>query len=141
MSLVNIRPYIRNQMESLAFKEWKDGFADDNIPSSIIDRSYFLGIGTATEDQTNALDVELTQEVELRVYFKGFRDPQGAIDSCLGECEAIIAKLCKFADYTEAGLKQVRFSSMDIEPLTDEQNDNVVRAVFVFEVKDFICCD
>lgn len=141
MSLVNIRPYVRSQLTSLVFKEWTDGFADDNIPSSILDRSYFMTFGTASEDQTNALDVEVTQEVEVRVYFKGFRNPQAAIDLCLPECESIIAKLCKYTDYTLAGLKQVRFQSLDLEPLQDEQNDNVVRAVFVFEVKVFICLD
>lgn len=141
MSLTLIRPYFRKQMAELGFVEWKDGFADDNIPESLLDRAYFLLIGTTTEDETHAQDVEITQEVELRVYFKGFRDPQAAIDESLLYSEEIISKVCNFTDYTEAGLKRVRFSSLDLEPLADEVNDNVVRAVFVFESKVFICLD
>lgn len=135
------RSYFRAQLRELGYAEWTDGFADDNIPSTLLDRSYFLRIGTTSEDETHAQDVEVTQELELRIYFKGFRDPQGAIDESLLASEDVIARLCNYTDYTEAGLKQIRFQSLDIEPLVDEQNDNVVRAVFVFESKVFICLD
>lgn len=141
MSISLVKPYFRLKLGELGYTEWRDAFPSDNIPANLLDKSYHLRFGTCTEDQTNPTDVEVTQEINLSCFFKGFREPELAVDTAVVEAEKIIQKLCNLSAADDFGLKQVRFQSFSIEPFEDEIQDNVVRLDFVFESMVFICLD
>ena len=141
MSLSLIKPYFRLKMTGLGYQEWADAFPDDNIPASLLDKSYHLTFGSCTEDQTNPQDVEVTQEVNLAVHYKGFRDPATAVDLAMVEVEKIIQALCSLVAAQDFGLKQIRFQSFTVEAMETETQDNVVKVNFVFESLTFICLD
>ena len=124
MSLSNVKTYFVDRMDGLSYQEWPDGFAFDNIPETILDRSYHVFIESISGGPINHTHQDTESEVVLRVFFRGYRNASEAIDDAISGVETIIADVCKVANRT-ATLLNVVFDSADFNPLNAE-NDNSV---------------
>lgn len=135
MSITAVKSYFRARCSAISLKEWKDGFAFDNIPSNIIDRSYHLEIGPAVGIKLNQNDQEINCQAIVRIFVKGFRDPAAGIDTALLLTENLLTEaLATDTRLTQTtGIKQVTFENASFEPPQGD-NDNLVIASVQFRV-------
>lgn len=134
-----IRPYFRARLNALGFREWKDGFNFENIPSTILDKSFHIEVPSGA--RLNAFDMtsnDITQDVVVRVFFKGFRNPADAIDTAMLRYEQILESVLASENRIGVDIKNVYFSSMQILPLSDS-NDNAVILEISFSCLIIIC--
>jgi len=124
MSLANIRTYFRSRLDGLSYAEWQDGFAFDNIPETILDRSYHIFIESVTGGPINHTHQNTESEVVVRLFFRGYRSVTEAIDDSVSGVESVVRDICKVANRT-ATLLNVVFSNAEFSPL-NEENDNSV---------------
>lgn len=135
MSFQDVRPYFRARVEAVGgLQEWTDGFNFDNIPSTILDGSYHLDSGSFSNIKQNQDCLDASGTFTVRVFLKGFRDPQDGIDRGWAKGQAIVQECLKASNRaTQAGIKNVQLLTFAVEPL-DVSNDNVVRTVLSFTV-------
>ena len=144
MSLSDIRPYYRNIINALNldFQEHEDGFAFDNIPASLLDRSYHIQLGTGLGDPLNQTDQRIEMDVTLRLFFKGFRNVSDALDSTIGVAETVIANCLKLdnrGDRTK-GVVNVQLGTLSVLPYADTNDNNIIYEV-VFSTVTIFCTD
>jgi len=134
MSLVDVRKYFRDRMDTLGFKEWPDGFDFDNIPETIIDKAYHITTGSITQNSQNQTVVDLSYPITIRLFLKGFRNPAIAIDESIFEGEKIILECVNAVNANTLSIKNVMFLNMEPQPL-DVSNDNIVVLLLSFEAR------
>ena len=122
---VEVRSYFRTALVALGFKEWTDAFNVDNIPSTILDKSFHLSAPSGSRrggyDQQKQ-DAETS--VAIRIARKGYKNPANAIDQCLVDVDAIITQCLDITRRNESGIKNVYNGGHSITAL-DASNDNV----------------
>jgi hypothetical protein len=138
MSLTLIKPYFRAGLNSLGFYEWTDGFPSDNIPSTLVEESYQHNIEDIAGDALGALDHGFSVTYLVEVFFNGYRDVKTNIDRAVSRGEDIVVQLCNPANY-DPSVHRVELNSMNISPLSDELNDNVIKVELRFQVKVSVC--
>lgn len=119
-------------MNSLGYREWKDGFATDNIPDSIADKTYHIATPSIVQTNHNQIHLELLETVEISLFIKGYRDPANAIDQAHTEIERSLKEVLDHSNRTQGNLKNVVMNNIDIEPYGND-NDNMVRVSMTFE--------
>ena len=139
MSISLIKPYFTQQLNALGLTEWTDAFGEDNLPSTVVDRSYHQRVVTVSGTSINQETLEYLVNHELKIYFKSFNDTDLGVDNALIESESVIVKCCNLPDYSTAGLKGVFLDSMDVSPFDNEVNDNLMVATIQFSVRIFKC--
>jgi len=125
--MINVKPYFRAILKSLNYKEWKDGFDSENIPSSRYDRAFFVEANLfdgVAMNQTDCLDI--TAPVQVKVFLKGKGNIYDRIDDATAKGQAIVLECLKGSNRLSNPLKNVVFNSMEIEPLSDSNNDRLV---------------
>lgn len=135
MSFSLTRSYFRTRANAIGMKEWKDGFNFDNIPSTILDKSYHIETGSIVGLKLNQNDQETNAQVNVRILQKGFRDPASAIDSVMELSETFIKECLvpKNRLTQSSGIKNVVFENMSIEQIA-ASNDNAVISNIQFRV-------
>ena len=133
MSLSNVRSYLRARLDGLGFREHDDGFPTDNIPETVIDRSYHILVNSIDGGPINHTHQDTFSNVEIRVFFRGFRNVTEAIDSSISGVETIIRDVCKVANRTSTVLNCV-FENCTFEPM-NSSNDNSVLVTISFNVQ------
>lgn len=139
MSISLIKPYFTQQLNALGLTEWTDAFGEDNLPSTVVDRSYHQRVVTVSGTSINQETLEYLVNHELKIYFKSFNDTDLGVDNALIESESVIVKCCNLPEYSTAGLKGVFLDSMDVSPFDNEVNDNLMVATIQFSVRIFKC--
>lgn len=136
MSFALVHPYFQSAMSAVdsEFKEWEDAFSIDNIPASIIDRSwhfrFFAGSYTGSAHTCLGFNVP----VQISLVIKGYRNPKEAIDTAAQYADAIVQEVCKPSRrLNQVKIKNVLPSTVSIREL-GQSNDNVV----VLEIQ-FVC--
>jgi hypothetical protein len=143
MSLQAIRPYISARMAGLGYVEHTDPFNDENIPSSLLDNGFHQSfVSILGADKTNASQgVEAT--VEVKAFFKGFRNPEEALTQSIVQAEEIIADVSAFKNYSNNldPILSVLLESLSFEPYSVESNDNIVQVTITFRIVVYICVE
>ena len=139
MSLSQIRTYFSNRLLEVDsdFREHPDGFNRDNISSTNFDKSYFIfpgNLGSVTFDQIT--DDSMIWRVEL--FFKGYRDPQEAIDNAI-DVANLFRLQCVKREFCLTGenIKNVLLNSMTVNPV--DTNDNLIIIELQFAVRLAFC--
>jgi hypothetical protein len=125
MSVTLVLPLFRTRMDDLGYREWTDGFNVENIPSTIIDKSYHLEVNDGSGGVINQHVQNISMPITLRVFRNGFRDPASMRDEMLGDMEAIVCDILLPAVRLSSGIKNIVFDSFSLLPL-DVSNDNSV---------------
>jgi hypothetical protein len=127
----------------LNLTEWDEPFAFDNIPNTLIDRSFHMAPPSCNGTQKNNTDqmIEVTQIV--RIFFKGFRVPKDALDEAILKAEDIIAECLRPINFQGAAspIVGVFLSSADFIALDDATNDNIVICEINFAVSTALCVE
>lgn len=134
MSLTAVRSYFRSRMDGLGFTEWTDGFEFEEIPETVIDRTYHLTSEAISLNSATQTVNDLNYPVTVRLYLKGFRNPATAIDDSIFEGERIVCDVTKVENANAEGVKDVQVVSLEPIP-KDETNDNIVLLVMVFNAR------
>lgn len=124
MSLSNVRGYFIARLDGLGFTEWRDGFFQENIPETILDKSFHVFLESVGGGPINHTHQDTVSSVIVRVFFRGYRDVTEAIDEAISGLETIVKDVCKVSNRTEE-LLNVVFDGADFEPL-NVANDNSV---------------
>lgn len=128
MSFATIRPYFQDRMATVdqELREWEDGFSIDNIPSTILDKSWHLDFQPFSYNTGGAHTCLSFQcPVTLNVVFKGYRNPKEAIDTALEFADSIIKECTKpVLRLNQPKIKNVLPGLVNIREL-GATNDNV----------------
>lgn len=139
MSATFIKPYFSSKLTAQGFQEWPDGFGEDNIPSTLLDKAFHQKFISADSRSINQESYEMVVRHEIKVYINGFNSPATAIDEGLVSAEAIIADCLNLADYLAAGIKALFFDGYTIDPYDAIENDNIVVLTLTFSVRVYSC--
>lgn len=137
MSLIDVRSYFRTHLDSVGFSEWTDGFNTENIPGTLLDRSYHIESGVISSTASNHQAHLFICPITIRVFYKGFVDTQGAIDDAYVDATSILAEVLLPANRLGSSLQDVVPSSISVTPLSST-NDNSLILQMEFEVKTYI---
>lgn len=149
MSYSKIRPYFKQAIESVnpSFTEWKDALVFDdvqNVPGSILDRSYHIEIGTIGSTLDAGGFTTKGTTVIVTIFKKGFNSPQDALDELLDVADCIDAEVTRATNveiYKAAN--NISFEKIDLLTITpseiDTSNDNVVQCKLEFNVTILLC--
>lgn len=137
MALTDVRNYFRNRMYALGYNEWTDEFNIENIPSTILDKTYHVESGdiasTASNHQPHRFDCPVT----IRLFLKGYDNPVSAVDDAYVHCEDVLAEVLLPANRLSDDIHDVQPVNIAVEPLT-ASNDNSVVLVITFNAITFM---
>ncbi len=125
MSISSVRSFYSDRLESLGFDEWADGFSFENIPSSIVDKSFHVTVESSTGGVINQHVQNIEMPVTVRVFRQGFRDPSNGIDEAILDVETIICDILSPSVRLSSDIKNVVFDGFSVEPLSGS-NDNAI---------------
>lgn len=133
MSLKESRDYMRAQAVAVGLREWPDGFNFENIPSSVIDRSFHVISSNAVGIKNNQYDQEINFEHTIRVFVKGFKNVSQGIDSITEIVEDLIKEIVAPRNRltNTNGIKNVVFENFSIDA-GNQSNDNLIVASVTF---------
>jgi len=142
MSLAQIRPYFRNIINPLSYVEHQDGFAFDNIPSNLLDRSYHVQFGFILGSPLNQTDQRIESEVVVRLFFKGYRNVSESIDNTVDDAQAVIAECLKIGNRSDRtkGVVNVQLNTIDVLPFADSNDNNIIYEIN-FSAVTIFCTD
>lgn len=133
--------YYTDILDSAGFKEWEDGFNFENIPRNIFDKAYHITWSIAGVETSGQI-LENQVDTEVRVFFKGFRDPSSAIDQAMAEAVALrqsILSPVNIASFTEEVILGITSVSIIPEPVPSNDNSFIVVMSFNTRVNEIIC--
>ncbi len=126
MSFNTIRPYFGDRMAAVDpdLREWTDAFNIENIPSSILDKSWHLTFGNFNYTGTAHTCMSFDCPITLRVMLKGYRQPSEAVDTALIIADAILKECTRPVQrLNQPSIKNVLPSFVSVNAL-DTTNDN-----------------
>lgn len=118
--------------ENSDFKEWPDAFNSENIPSTLIDKSFHITYDSISlvDDQGCFFFDDASMNVQL--FFKGYRDPQTALDFAVNTAHNIRRRAVNPNKANEL-IKRVDALSLDVEPI--DTNDNAIIINLNFNIR------
>jgi hypothetical protein len=137
MALTSVRSYFRTAMETLGYVEWRDGFTNDNIPSTLLTNSFHIESGDLAPTASNHQVYEFDCPITIRVYLKGYLDPVSAIDDAYTVVEDIYSEILLPSARLGSAIQDVVPAAVKVSPLT-LQNDNAVLVEINFNAKTFL---
>lgn len=135
MRLGQVRAFFSDQLKAMKLREWTDGFNTANIPANIIDGSFHVAIGSLGLGAVNQQTHDYRLQVSVKMFFKGYTDPQKAKDVALDKAQEVMNQILKPTTrlgQDGSGLKDIRPVSAVPTPLADS-NDNSLILELVFE--------
>ncbi len=133
--MVEFKNYFHTILKGNGFKEWKDGFNRDNIPKSVLNKSYFMSYEINTVE--NGTQMEDNISITLEHFFKGYRNPQDAIDNAMELCNSIRLEILDpqtIASFSEVTILGIDSVSQIPEPL-NASNDNSIIVTTSFSLR------
>ena len=124
MSLKSVRTFIKSRLTetSSGFKEHKSGFDRDDIPRSLLNKSYHIDIDSSNHAESDNGVITDTVSARLELFYKGYRAVQSTIDNAMDEAHNFRLRASNPSRMTEV-IKGVVVNSVEIDPLY-ETNDN-----------------
>lgn len=126
MSFLTLRQYFETSMLNVdsEFREWEDAFNIDNIPSTILDKSWHLRFQPFSFLRNAQTCMNFDCPVTLNVFVKGYRNPKEAVDTALILADAIIKECTKpVRRLNQPAIKNVLPNLVDVRELA-QSNDN-----------------
>ena len=140
MSLSQVRTYFKSRIAEIDsdFKEHKDAFNYENIGKTVYNKAYHISYGGV--DSVELLD-EITDDrmnVSVKLFFKGFRDTQTALDTSMDKANLIRLNAVKRVNYYgNTNIKNIIMTTLTPEAL--ESNDNQIIITLNFTVRMAFC--
>ncbi len=122
-----LRTYIKSRISSLGtgYKEHDDGFDRDNIPRSLLDKSYHVSIASAENiEATGQINIDRVQAT-LQIFYKGFRNVRSTAEASYTKASTLRDKLTNPANFTSV-IKGCRVNSINVNPLSEDNNNSFI---------------
>jgi len=129
MSFTEVRPYIRTRMNGLNYEEHKDGFDYENIPSTLLHKSYHIESSSISATSTGNGAIDCDVYVILRVFISGYKYPADGIDSALSRAEVILQDLIAPENRSPTCVQNILMDNINILPLSDSNNNAIILEV------------
>jgi hypothetical protein len=120
-------------MAALGYKEWENGFRNDNLPKTLLDTHYFLELGRCSSDGYHEGHTMVRCPIKVELFRMPGRDLKSIRDKVIENADAFIVSATAAANrlnYHE-GLKNILFDGLEVEQLA-ESNDNGCIATMEF---------
>ena len=127
MSFSTIKPYFQEALSAVHpdLKEWEDAFNLDNIPSSVLDKSWHIRLQPSSYVRAAHTSLLFRAPVTLSICFKGYRNPKEAVDTALEFADAIIKECTNpVRRLNQPKIKNVLPGIVDVREM-GTTNDNV----------------
>lgn len=137
--ITEIRSYFRSNMIALNYREHKDAFNFENIPSTLLNNSFHIenpSGGRRGEYLNEGQELEI--DCVLRVFFKGYRSPADAVDNALTALDTILTRVLNSERRIGSNLKNIYFNDYRLEPL-NQTNDNAAILQITLKCLVYIC--
>lgn len=120
--------YARSRLVVLGYTEWDDGFNSENIPRTLLDRSFHLTLGDCSNRKNSHDNLEIDCPVSVELYRAQNRKPKDLIDTGVGIADTVMADILNAANRLTYGngLMNVTFQTMRVIKSSDS-NDNSLR--------------
>lgn len=120
-------PYLREQLNLLNYTEHDGEFDQDNIASTVLDRTYMITPQGLTSTRSSHTSYEWTFPANVTIWLKGFRNPSEAVDAALESAEAVLDNVLDISQrYSQSGMSDIYPTSIDFEPI-DSSNNCVIQ--------------
>ena len=119
--------YTRSRAQTFGLKEHYDAFNSLNIPSTVLEDSFFVLMDEAQGISNNQSDQVVEQPLTLQIYLSPRLDTLTQRDNAYSIAQNVIVDLIKSSNRLEYSqyLKDFRFTGLNVGPLNDT-NDNGV---------------
>lgn len=134
MSLTNVRSDIRERMNLLGYTEWLDAFNLENVPETIIDKSYHIGSARGDGVKLNMHDQVIDFAQTIVFWRSGFSNPGEGLDLAIEGIQEILCDVLGPARRITPTFKNIRFQDFSLEPGA-EDNDNLIKATINLTVQ------
>lgn len=131
--------YFGERLTAIGCTEWEVPTDDGNIPSSLIDKAFTQRVLLISSEGMNNQSIETTISHEVKIFYKGFRDPRSAEKEALDKAQGAVSACIN--GLTSGGPHGVLFSDLRLEPFDQAENDNIIVAILNFNVRMFLCID
>lgn len=141
MSFIDLRPYFKARMKAVdtEFKEWTDAFNIENIPAGILDKSWHFSVGPMNYTGTAQTCLHFQCPITVRLFIKGYREPQKGVDYAMKYADAIVKEVCSPLNrLNQAKIKNVLPNLIDIRELA-QGNDNCAVLELTFDCEVVVC--
>ena len=137
MSLTAVKPYFKSRCSAVGLSLHPEPFDTNDIPSSILDKSFQVGFTDGSGTKLNQNDQEIDIPVRVIFYVKGYRNIDDGQDRAIEKLEQLIKEIEKPENRLGGLLKNVVLSGFLIEPISND-NDNAIRTILNFTVKTIL---
>ena len=120
--------YLKDILKNNGYREWEDALNFENIPNSLLDKSYHLEIGQGRGQKIH----EILHNIRIRLFYKGYKNPASATNLAYDEMEKL-ATLIIAGRISHAKIKNIVFNNYQIEK-QDKTNDNNVMLMLDFDI-------
>jgi len=138
MSLASVRPFFRDRLEGLGFREHDQPFQPNQIGETIVNDSFHISTGTIVSAPANQRVHSFEFPITVRIYKKGFVDLLETYDDIHSTADDVLADLLDPSVRLGSTIKDIIPESIDIVEI-DESNDNVLFLELVFTAKLELC--
>tara|TARA_B100000424_G_scaffold268602_1_gene263716 strand:+ start:989 stop:1408 length:420 start_codon:yes stop_codon:yes gene_type:complete len=130
----DVRDYLKARLkeEFTTAKEHKDAFNDDNISLPKSGVKFFIEYANSSNVSTDGNVVDDEIEATVKIFVKGFRDVQKALDDNMDKAHNFKLRASNKARHT-SGIKNVVCDS--IEAVEVESNDNIIVIEMAFSIR------
>lgn len=132
--LSQVRDYFRSRVSESNpnLKEWTDALNTENVPESLVDKSYHINISNFSGVDKNDSIISYSVPCVVTVWRKGFKDTIGAHDFLLNEANCLILNASQFLKINASeNIRSVNPQSILVEGI-DGSNDNIMKATITF---------
>lgn len=131
MSIAAVKPYFEARCRAVGMKKHPDAFNEENIPSSTLDETFHVLLGSFSGVSLNQAHQVITAPVTVSFWLKGYRDPDACIDRAVQKADALIKETLKNSNRLGTIIKNVSFSTMSLSQ-QNATDDNVVKVTLDF---------
>jgi hypothetical protein len=118
--------YSRARMVALGRTEWEDPDFS-SIPKQRLSTSFHVTPGESRTLAVHNDNIDVECPVTVRVPYAPNRKPTNLADSAIAFGKSVVTTFLNPATrLTDSGIKNVRFGSMEIEPLSDSNDNGVI---------------
>lgn len=135
MSFADVRSYFKARMAAVGKTEWQDAFNLENIPATMLAKSYHLATESITQVSHNQQCLELSWPVKVTFFSVGYRNMSEAYSAAIATAESILVECTKQANAkTQTNIKDVQLDRIDFAEFSVE-DDNVIKCEVNFNVR------
>ena len=129
-----VRPFFRTRLKALGFKEHFDAFDTDNVPSTLLDKSFFMSSGGVQGSESDHQVHNFSYPMKVVVFKKGFGKPVQARDDAETIVDTILSDLISPAVRLGTVLKDIVPVRYEISAVSESDDKDIV-IEFEFLVK------